>query len=147
MVGLTLTGVPLVAAMLPGVITPGPPLNAGIKLELDPASMVEGLPAKPLISWGGPVLVVELPLPQPAKSKTATVAISATITDAVFRFMTASICPTELEVMDGSISSRSGQAAAPKTYAFSEDPCEASTVSGKNSRTLLALCKVTMVTA
>ena len=106
MVGLTLTGVPLVAAMLPGVITPGPPLNAGIKLELDPASMVEGLPAKPLISGGGPVLVVELPLPQPAKSKTATVAISATITDAAFRFMTASICPTELDVMDGTAQSR-----------------------------------------
>jgi hypothetical protein len=75
-VGLTLTAVPLVAAMLPGVIRPEPPLNTGIKLELDPASIVEGVAPKPLISGGGPVLVVELPPPQPTKSKMATLTIA-----------------------------------------------------------------------
>jgi hypothetical protein len=93
--GLTLIGVPLVAAMLPGVITPKPLLNTGIKLELDPASIVDGLAPKPLISGGGPVLGVELPAPQPTKLNMATVAISATITDAAFRFMTASTGVTE----------------------------------------------------
>ena len=117
-VGVTPTVVPLVAAMLPGVITPEPPLNTGIKLELDPASIVDGFAPKPLISGGGPVLLVELAPPQPAKSKMATPAISATITDAAFRFMTASTCLTELEVMDGSISGRSEQAAAPANVRF-----------------------------
>jgi len=108
-VGLTLTGVPLVGTMLPGVITPEPPLNTGIKLELDPASIVEGLAPKPLISGGGPVLVVELPPPQPAKSKMATLATSATNRNAAFR----SDMPNREEVKDGSTSGRSEQAAAP----------------------------------
>jgi hypothetical protein len=74
--GLTVTAVPLVAAMFPGVITPVPPLNTPVKLELDPASIVVGFAAK-LVIEGGMVVVVEPLLPQPVNSKTATPAMSA----------------------------------------------------------------------
>ena len=89
MVGLTCTAVPLVAGMLPGVITPEPPLNTPVKLELAPASIVAGLAAKLVIDGGG--LVVEPPVPHLAKLKMARGAISATATDVKFRAMTASI--------------------------------------------------------
>lgn len=99
-VGLTLTAAPLVAVMPPGVIMPEPPLNVGIKLEFEPASIVDGEALKPLISGGGPVIVVELP-PHPVKSKNATLTSTANITDVTFRFMKASICSTELKGTDG----------------------------------------------
>ena len=51
--GVTLTATPLVAAMLPGVITPVPPLNTPVRLEFDPASMVAGLLVKLLMVGGG----------------------------------------------------------------------------------------------
>jgi hypothetical protein len=95
-VGLTVTAVPLIAAMLPGVIIPEPPLNVGIKLELAPAVIVDGVAVKPLIRGGGPVLVSEL-LPQPVKPKNATLTNTANITEVIFRFMKASICLTELK--------------------------------------------------
>jgi hypothetical protein len=97
--GLTLTAVPLVAAMLPGVITPEPPLNVGNKLELAPASIVVGVAPKPFIS-GGPV-ISELAPPHPAKSKMATLTTTVNITEVTLRFMTASIYAAEFRVTDG----------------------------------------------
>jgi hypothetical protein len=107
-----LTAVPLVAAMLPGVITPEPPLNTPVKLELDPDSIADGLAAKLVIDAGGVVVVVELPVPQPAKSKMAALTTNASITEGTFRFMIASICATEFGDTDGSISGRSERAGA-----------------------------------
>jgi hypothetical protein len=98
--GLTLTAVPLVAAMLPGVITPEPPLNVGTKLELAPASIVVGVALKPFISGGGPV-ISELPPPHPAKSKMATLTTTVNITEVTLRFMTTSIGAAEFGVTDG----------------------------------------------
>ena len=46
MVGVTVTAVPLVAERLPGVITPVPPANTAVNMELDPASIVAGFAAK-----------------------------------------------------------------------------------------------------
>lgn len=93
--GLTDTAVPLVAAMLPGVITPDPPLNTPVKLELDPDSMVAGLAAK--LEIDGDVPVDEpLPEPHPARLNMATPAISATANDRKFRFTIAlATSPTE----------------------------------------------------
>jgi hypothetical protein len=47
--GLTLTAVPLVAARLPGVITPVPPANTAVRLELPPAVIVAGAATKLVI--------------------------------------------------------------------------------------------------
>ena len=49
-VGLTLTGVPLVTAMLPGVIMPAPPVKTAVRLELVPAIIVVGFAAKLVIA-------------------------------------------------------------------------------------------------
>jgi hypothetical protein len=49
-VGLTLTAVPLVTEMLPGVITPVPPANTPVRLELAPAAIVAGLATKLVIA-------------------------------------------------------------------------------------------------
>src|SRR6202044_1581660 len=48
--GLTLTGVPLVTAILPGVIMPVPLVKSAVRLELDPAAIVVGLAVKLLIA-------------------------------------------------------------------------------------------------
>jgi uncharacterized membrane protein len=42
-VGLTLTGVPLVTARLPGVITPVPLTKSASRLELEPAPIIAGV--------------------------------------------------------------------------------------------------------
>jgi hypothetical protein len=47
-VGLTLTGVPLVTARLPGVMTPVPLTNVAVRLELDPEAIVVGFAVKPV---------------------------------------------------------------------------------------------------
>ena len=44
--GETLTAVPLVTEMLPGVITPVPPEKTPVRLEVDPAAIVPGLAVK-----------------------------------------------------------------------------------------------------
>lgn len=44
--GLTLTGVPLVTGILPGVITPVPLVNTPVRFVLDPAVIVDGLAVK-----------------------------------------------------------------------------------------------------
>jgi hypothetical protein len=49
-VGFTLTGVPLVTARLPGVITPVPPEKSAVRLALPPALIVVGLAAKLVIT-------------------------------------------------------------------------------------------------
>jgi len=49
-VGLTLTAVPLVTAILPGVITPVPPVKVASRLELLPDVIVDGVALKTLIT-------------------------------------------------------------------------------------------------
>jgi hypothetical protein len=56
-VGLTETGVPLVTEMLPGVITPVPPVKVAVRLELEPTVMVVGLAVKLVIDGGGELTV------------------------------------------------------------------------------------------
>ena len=48
-VGVTLTGVPLVAAMFPGVMTPVPPANMPVKLADPPAVIDAGFAMKLVI--------------------------------------------------------------------------------------------------
>jgi hypothetical protein len=57
-VGLTLTGVPLVTARSPGVITPVPLANTAVRLELPPAVIVAGLAAKLVIVGAGTTVTV-----------------------------------------------------------------------------------------
>ena len=52
-VGLTLTGVPLVTARLPGVIIPVPLAKTAVRLELPPAVIVAGAATKLVIVGGG----------------------------------------------------------------------------------------------
>jgi hypothetical protein len=64
-VGLTGTAVPLVAAMLPGVMTPVPPVKLPVRLELWPELIVAGLAAKlRIVGAVPPVPLGPLP-PQP----------------------------------------------------------------------------------
>ena len=57
-VGLTLTCVPLVTVMLPGVIRPVPPVKSGVRLELFPAAIVTGVPVKLEITGTGSTVIV-----------------------------------------------------------------------------------------
>jgi hypothetical protein len=57
-VGLMLTGVPLVTVRLPGVITPVPFANTAVRLELVPVAMVAGLAPKLVIVGGGTTVTV-----------------------------------------------------------------------------------------
>jgi hypothetical protein len=57
-VGLTLTAVPLVTEVFPGVMTPVPPENCAVRLELDPASMVVGAAVKLVIAGTGLTVTV-----------------------------------------------------------------------------------------
>ena len=57
-VGLTLTGVPLVTARLPGVITPVPLAKTAVRLELAPAVMVTGFAVKLVIAGAGTTVTV-----------------------------------------------------------------------------------------
>lgn len=52
-VGLTLSGVPLVTARLPGVMTPVPLEKTAVRLELPPIAMVAGFAAKLAIADAG----------------------------------------------------------------------------------------------
>jgi hypothetical protein len=56
--GLTITGVPLVTARFPGVITPVPFANTAVRLVLAPTVMVAGLAAKLLIVGAGVTVTV-----------------------------------------------------------------------------------------
>ena len=56
-VGVTVTAAPLVAGRLPGVITPVPPANMPVRLELCPAATVAGIAVK-LVMLGGAGLTV-----------------------------------------------------------------------------------------
>jgi hypothetical protein len=73
-VGLTETGVPLVIEMLPGVITPVPPVNTADRLELPPTVMVAGLAVKLVIEGGG-----------------FTVTVADCVTDLLARLVTVSV--------------------------------------------------------
>jgi hypothetical protein len=57
-VGLTLTGVPLMAVRLPGVITPVPPVKVAVRLLLVPLAMVAGLATKLVITGTGTTVTV-----------------------------------------------------------------------------------------
>ena len=57
-VGLTFTGVPLVTARLPGVITPVPFANTAVRLALPPAVIVAGLGTKLVIVGAGTTVTV-----------------------------------------------------------------------------------------
>jgi hypothetical protein len=61
--GLTLTATPLLAAILPGVMTPVPLAKTLDKLALLPTVMLAGVAAKLVMDAGG-VCMLELP-PQP----------------------------------------------------------------------------------
>jgi hypothetical protein len=52
-VGLTETPTPLVAAIFPGVITPVPPLNTPVSVELPPGEMLGGTAVKLVMTGGG----------------------------------------------------------------------------------------------
>jgi hypothetical protein len=56
--GLTLNDVPLVAARLPGVITPVPPAKTAVRLELPPALIVAGAATKLVIVGAGFTVIV-----------------------------------------------------------------------------------------
>ena len=56
--GLTLTGVPLVAGRLPGVITPVPLAKTAVRLELPPTVIVAGLATKLVIVDAGTTVTV-----------------------------------------------------------------------------------------
>lgn len=67
-VGLTVTGVPLVTVIFPGVITPVPPVKSAVRLELLPAAIVVGSAVKlEIVGTGSTVTVVccvaSVPLP------------------------------------------------------------------------------------
>jgi hypothetical protein len=56
--GLTLTAVPLVTLIFPGVITPVPFVKTAVTLELDPAAIVPGLAVKLVIVGTGAAVTV-----------------------------------------------------------------------------------------
>ena len=58
--GLTLTAVPLVTAIFPGVITPVPLANTAVRLELPPVVIVGGAATKLLIVGAGFTVIVVL---------------------------------------------------------------------------------------
>jgi hypothetical protein len=57
-VGLTLTAVPLVTGIFPGVIIPVPLLNSAVRLELDPDVIVDGLATKLVMAGPDAALTV-----------------------------------------------------------------------------------------
>ena len=57
-VGVTVNAVPLVAAMLPGVITAVPPENTPVRVALDPVVIVAGEAAKLVIDGAGTAVMV-----------------------------------------------------------------------------------------
>jgi hypothetical protein len=69
-VGETLTDVPLIAVISPGVITPAPPAKTPVKLDVPPAVIVAGLATKLVIAG--------------AAAFTVTVAVCATELPEVF---------------------------------------------------------------
>ena len=56
--GLTLTGVPLMTARLPGVITPVPFEKTAVRLALPPTVIVAGAATKLVIVGGGFTVIV-----------------------------------------------------------------------------------------
>jgi hypothetical protein len=66
-VGLTVTATPLVAARLPGVMTPVPFAKTPVRAALAPSAMEVGFAVKLLIDGGGGVSVLADPVPQAVK--------------------------------------------------------------------------------
>src|SRR5271157_1460374 len=81
--GLTLTGVPLVTARLPGVIAPVPLVNTPVRLELSPAAIFAGLATKlEMEATAG----VDEP-PQPARTPEPRVRAAVHAAETTSRFM------------------------------------------------------------
>ena len=69
-VGLTVIGMPLVTATLPGVTMPVPLTKTAVRVALDPASIAVGLATKLVMEGGGGGGVDEEPHPaNPAKPR------------------------------------------------------------------------------
>ena len=66
-VGFTVTATPLVAARLPGVMTPVPLEKTPVRLTFAPAEMELELAVKLEMAGGGGVIGADDPLPQPVK--------------------------------------------------------------------------------
>jgi hypothetical protein len=58
MIGLTVTAVPLVAGIFPGVMTPVPPVKTAVRLLLVPDVIEVGLAVKLVMEGGGVVVDV-----------------------------------------------------------------------------------------
>jgi hypothetical protein len=90
LVGLTLTAVPLVTEMLPGVMTPVPLEKTAVRFELAPAVIEVGL-AEKLVIVGGvpppPPPVFTLPPPQPATLNENTLTHNIAARETTTRFM------------------------------------------------------------
>ena len=138
-VGLTLTGVPLVTAMLPGAITPEPPLNTAVKLELAPYAIVAGLAVKLVIDGGGVVSVEPAPVPQPAKLQMAATAITAATTGGKLCLMKPHYAETELEVVRLVALRKIRTCRTCKTYTFSEEHSRVSMIFAKDFSGTFAL--------
>jgi hypothetical protein len=59
-VGLTLTAVPLLTAIFPGVITPVPFANTAVKLELPPVAIIAGIAPKLVMIGAGFTAIVAI---------------------------------------------------------------------------------------
>jgi hypothetical protein len=84
-VGLTVTAVPLVAGRLPGVMTPVPPVNVPVSIELPPGEIVMGTAVKLLMLAAGftvmvTVAVTAAPLAGVTVSVYVVVAVGLTVT-------------------------------------------------------------------
>jgi hypothetical protein len=87
-VGLTVTATPLVAARLPGVITPVPFAKTPVKLALDPLVMDVGFAVKLVIEGGGGgVMVLDDPPPQLVNTVRLRLRMAASGTRTERRFM------------------------------------------------------------
>ena len=84
--GLTLTPAPLVAARLPGVMTPVPFENTPVRLALDPVVTV-GFAVKLEIEGGGGVLLLDDPPPQAVKPARIMLSVKASGIRTRRRFM------------------------------------------------------------
>src|ERR1700679_2189441 len=89
-VGLTFTATPLVAARLPGVITPVPFAKTPVRAALDPAAMEVGFAVK-LVIEGGVVWLLDAPPPQPANPPRPRMRITASGARTKRRFMSSSV--------------------------------------------------------
>jgi hypothetical protein len=56
--GVTWTAVPVVTVRLPGVMTPEPPVKTAVRLDVEPAGMVDGMATKLVMAGTGSTVTV-----------------------------------------------------------------------------------------